>query len=92
MQVVWTDTASLGIEHAYNHIADFNPDAAARVAASLRAAGNSLETFPLRGRPVPGTALRELVADYSYIIRYRVSGDTVFIMRVRHAARRPTNP
>lgn len=36
--------------------------------------------------------MRELIADYPYIIRYRIVADDVLILRVRHAARRPTDP
>jgi plasmid stabilization system protein ParE len=33
-----------------------------------------------------------LVTVYPYIIRYRIVGNTVRILRVRHTARRPTSP
>jgi plasmid stabilization system protein ParE len=37
--------------------------------------------------------MRELVTDYRYVIRYRVTRDgTVRILRIRHTSRRPTNP
>jgi plasmid stabilization system protein ParE len=71
---------------------EFNPRAAAHVAETLRDQANSLVHFPGRGRPVPGTNLRELVAAYPYIIRYRVDGDVVVILPVRHTSRRPTSP
>jgi toxin ParE1/3/4 len=48
--------------------------------------------FPHRGRPVCDTSMRELVTVSPYIIRYRVASDTVNILRVRHASRRPTRP
>lgn len=92
MRVVWTQAAAQGIQRAYEYIYDFNPRAAARVAETLRDEGNSLVLFPNRGRPVAGTNMRELVSSYPYIIRYRVTGDDVVILRVRHSARRPTNP
>lgn len=63
-----------------------------RVAETLRAEGNNLVNFPQRGRPVPGTNLRELVTPYSYIIRYRMAASDVVILPIRHTARRPTNP
>ena len=63
-----------------------------RVARALRDAGDGLMHFPYRGRPVPGTDMRELVTSYPYVIRYRVTGDAVIILRVRHGARRPTEP
>jgi toxin ParE1/3/4 len=93
MHVVWTDSALENIEVIYDYLTEFNPRAASHVAATLRVEGDSLENFPHRGRPVPGTSMRELVShSYPYIIRYRIDGDTVFVLRVRHTSRRPTNP
>lgn len=92
MRVIWTEAAARGIERAYDYIRDFNPRAAARVADTLRNEGNSLLQFPQRGRPVQGTTMRELVSAYPYIIRYRIAGDTVVILRIRHTSRRPTDP
>jgi toxin ParE1/3/4 len=66
--------------------------AAAVVALTLRDEGNGLVNFPHRGRPVPGTTMRELVSAYPYIIRYRIDGDSVVILRIRHTSRRPTIP
>jgi toxin ParE1/3/4 len=92
MQVVWTEPALDGIVLAYDYIFEFNPRAAMHVAETLRGEGDSLEHFPHRGRPVPRTNMRELISSYPYIIRYRIEGDRVVILRVRHTARRPTNP
>jgi plasmid stabilization system protein ParE len=36
--------------------------------------------------------MRELISTYPYIIRYHIDGDKVVTLRVRHTARRPTNP
>jgi len=58
----------------------------------ILAAGDSLESFPYRGRAVPGTQLRETALAYPCIIRYRIAADHVRILRVRHGARRPTRP
>ncbi|MBV9828108.1 MAG: type II toxin-antitoxin system RelE/ParE family toxin [Alphaproteobacteria bacterium] len=92
MRVVWTEPALDGITNAYDYIFTFNPLAAAHMAEALFAAGDSLVNFPHRGRPVRGTGMRELVSVSPYIIRYRVIGDEVVILRVRHSARRSTNP
>jgi len=56
------------------------------------AAGNSLAHFPQRGRSIRGTDMRELVSVRPYMIRYRVTGEAVIILRIRHAAQRPTDP
>jgi toxin ParE1/3/4 len=92
MRVVWTAAALRGVMHAYDYLAEFSSQAARHVAATLREAGDSLEHFPHRGRPVPSTDMRELVTAYPYIIRYRVAGGDVIILRVCHTSRRPTRP
>ena len=92
-EVIWSDRAIAQVDAIGTYIEQFNPKAAVDVAESLIAAGNSLESFPHRGRMVPGTTMRELViASYPYVIRYRIVRDTVRILRVRHASRRPTRP
>jgi addiction module RelE/StbE family toxin len=92
VRVVWTRTALRGVWRAYDYISDFNEQAAMHMAEALFAAGDSLVEFPHRGRPVRGAAMRELVSVSPYIIRYRIDGDAVTILRVRHSARRPTTP
>lgn len=92
MPVVWTRTALRGVWRAYDYIFQFNPQAAASMAEALFKAGDSLEHFPHRGRRVRGTTMRELLTVSPYIIRYRIAGEEVLILRVRHSARRPTNP
>jgi addiction module RelE/StbE family toxin len=89
VRVVWTRTALRGVWRAYDYISDFNPPAAIRMAEALLEAGDSLTNFPHRGRLVRGTAIRELITVSPYIIRYRITGDVVVILRVRHSARRP---
>ena len=83
---VWSsdrNRASAFVE-AYDYLMDFNPRAAIHLAESLLEAGDSLNNFPHRGRLVRGTGMRELVTVSPYIIRYRVTADTVIILRVRH--------
>lgn len=91
-RVVWTAYALANVRAIRAYIAQFHPRAADELAARLIAAGNSLVAFPHRGRPVKKTDMRELVSVSPYIIRYRVIRDEVVILRVRHSARRPTNP
>jgi addiction module RelE/StbE family toxin len=92
MSVVWTRAALREIHAIHDYLADHNPEAARRMVEALFAAGDSLAEFPHRGRPVAGTAMRELLAVPPYIIRYRVAAAETVILRVRHGARRPTDP
>jgi len=88
VRVVWSPSALRDIRHIHRYIARFNRRAAEDLARELVAAGDGLETFPQRGRPVPGTNLREWPLVYPYIVRYRIAGDHVRILRVRHGMRR----
>jgi toxin ParE1/3/4 len=90
--VVWTFSALVDLESIRRYIENFNPYAASEIAERIIAAGNNLARFPNRGRQVPGTQLREVTAARPYIIRYRVEQGRVVIMRIRHDARRPTQP
>jgi plasmid stabilization system protein ParE len=86
--VVWSPTAVGQLLAVRLYIQQFNPQAAEAVAVHLLSAGNGLEHFPHRGRPV--TSMRELVANYRTIIRYRVARDGT--VRIRNSSRRPTKP
>ena len=91
-EIVWTDEALGHVAAIRAYVGQFNPGAARNVADGLRRAAQGLAVFPHRGRLVPGTAFREMVTSYPYVIRYLVDGDTVVILRVRHTSRRPTTP
>jgi plasmid stabilization system protein ParE len=61
------------------------PRAANRHASRLEALIEKLEQFPQRGRHVGG-GVRELTAVAPHIVRYRIRGRTVQVIRVRHGA------
>jgi toxin ParE1/3/4 len=67
VRVVWSPSALRDIDHAYRYVARFNRRAAEDLAQELVDAGDSLENFPQRGRPVPGTNLREWTLVYPCI-------------------------
>ena len=92
MQVIWSPAGLREIELIHRYISQFNPRAAENIVMEILAAGDSLEHFPYRGRTAPGTQLRETTLAYPYVIRYRITADHVRILRVRHGARRPTQP
>jgi len=85
VQVVWTRPA---LETIRAYIGQFSPLAAQRMALRLIAAGMSLADFPERGRAI-GKGRRELVTVPPYLMRYRIRGETVEILAVRHGAREP---
>lgn len=87
MPVLWRTRALDDIARITRHVATDNPVAAARIARELLLAGNSLELFPLRGRPGRLAGTRELTAIRPYLLVYRVRGAVdVIILRIWHGA------
>jgi addiction module RelE/StbE family toxin len=85
--VVWAPQAIEDIARITRYIAAENPVAAARVARELLVSGDSLVTFPARGRPGVLPGYRELVAVRPYVIVYRLlADDIVDILRVWYTA------
>jgi plasmid stabilization system protein ParE len=90
-KIVWTDEAIDNLEAIATYISTFNPAAARRLAARLIALADSLAEFSERGRDAGG-GKREMTIVWPYILRYRVEGDAVFILRIRHGAQEPDSP
>jgi len=88
-EIVWSDLALADLAHIRAYIGQFNPAAAQRFAARIIAATDSLTRFPEIGRHI-GNGRRELAIVPPYLIRYRITGARVEIIRVRHGAQRPT--
>jgi len=84
-RIVWSEPARGDLESIRAYIGQFDPSAAQRMAERLLAAADSLEQFAERGRPID-EGRRELTIIRPYLIRYRVTAETVFILRIRHAA------
>jgi toxin ParE1/3/4 len=87
-RIIWSPRATGDLRSIRDYIGQFNPSAASRFAARLVATAESLIDFSERGRPASGKR-RELAVVWPYIIRYRVEGDRVVILRIRHGARQP---
>lgn len=87
-KIVWTDRAVADVELIVDGLAAERPNAAARLANRLMTAGDGLDLFPLRGRRIGG-GRRELTTVPPYLVRYRVTGELVEILQIRHGARDP---
>jgi len=87
-KAIWTDQAITDVVEIVGWISADKPFTAARIAEELLDNGNRLDLFPGRGRAI-SHGRRELVILPPYLIRYRIEGDQVTILEVRHAARRP---
>lgn len=89
-QVTLSKEARRDLVSIRNYIRDelCNPDAAARVIASLKKGVQSLETFSGRGRPLDAlitvhTEYRYLVCE-NYCIFYLEGNDQVIVVRILH--------
>jgi plasmid stabilization system protein ParE len=85
-RIVWTDEAVAHLEAIVEYVEAFNPAAARRLGERLIAVADSLAEFSERGRDA-GNGRREMTTVWPYILRYRVEGDRVVILRIRHGAR-----
>ncbi len=87
MKLEWGAFALADREALFDWIARDSPRAAAIVDERIETGIETLLALPHRGRPgrIPGT--REfLIAGTSCIAAYRVSGDTIRVLRLLHMA------
>ena len=82
----WLPPAENSLLGIVGFIAEDKPEAAAVFAGQVRSAVASLATLPHRARAGRVATTRELVVHPSYIVGYRVTAETVDILRIRHAA------
>ena len=87
-RVTWSRRGLASLNAIFVHLYTASPEAAAAAFLAIRAAAASLDQMPERGRPVGGSR-RELTHVRPYLIRYRVTGNRVEILEVRHSARKP---
>ncbi len=84
--VRWLPPAENSLLNIVKFIARDKPEAAELFAGQVGAAIASLTRLPNRARAGRVLSTRELVVHTNYIVVYRVTADTVDILRIRHAA------
>ena len=90
MQIKWLSKALKNLQDEAESIAEDNPQAAQLVVQRIHTAVSQLREQPSSGRPGRVHGTRELVvANTRYIIPYRVSNNTIEILRVFHTSRKP---
>jgi len=87
--IVWSPRAVRHLTDLRAYIARDNPDAAARVAATLLTSVDRLAGMPGLGRPGRVSGTRELVVPGTpYVIQYRLRGERLEIIAVFHGRQR----
>lgn len=88
-RLIWSPHALLDMQRLYRFLASKNIDAAKRAIKATRQGVKVLGQQPGIGRPTEDMpdAFREWVIDFGdsgYLVRYRLNGDEVVILAVRH--------
>jgi plasmid stabilization system protein ParE len=91
MRIGFARRARRDLEEIFDYIATDNPKAAQRVLRAILDAINLVATNPSMGiKSARGSNARsKLVISYPYRVHYLVRTDGIFIVHVRHTARRP---
>lgn len=84
----WRALAEKDLEQIVDYIAADNPKRALSFVAELRDKGRLLLANPRMGRIGRVKSTRELVAHPNYIIVYRLAGQVIEVLRVKHVAQR----
>jgi len=71
------------------HIALDNPAAALAVLERIEERCRTLTDFPDQGRPTLGRRRVLVITGTPYLAFYRIAGETITILHIRHAKQRP---
>ena len=87
MRVIWTPEAQQDRADVWDHIADDNPRAAAKMDELFSDAAAKLTDHPKLGQPgkIPGT--REMIPHESYRLVYEIELETVWVLSLVYTAR-----
>jgi toxin ParE1/3/4 len=90
MRIGYSRRAQADLLKIFSYLNERNPRAAVSVVREIRSRIDTLLAFPLKAprTDIPDTRRLEIVR-YPYFVFYKVQGDTVSILHIRHASRRP---
>ena len=93
MNVVYAPRALRDLNGIAAYLSEREPVAARRALGAIKSSIDTLSFFPQIGRLVDDAGHRRVpVVRYPYVIFYRIAGDDLLILHVRHTSRRPINP
>lgn len=88
-RLIWTPQALADVQRLYRFLASKNMDAARRAVQAIRQGVKVLTLQPGMGRPIEDLPVefREWLIDFGdsgYVARYRLDGDVIVVLAVRH--------
>lgn len=88
-RLIWTPQALADVQRLYRFLASKNMDAARRAVQAIRQGVKVLTLQPGMGRPIEDLPVefREWMIDFGdsgYVARYRLDGDVIVVLAVRH--------
>jgi toxin ParE1/3/4 len=93
MNIVYAPRALRDLERIAAYLTERNPVGAIKVLGAIKSSIDTLSFFPQIGRLVDDAGHRRVpVLRYPYLLFYRVLGDELLILHIRHTSRRPIDP
>jgi toxin ParE1/3/4 len=90
MNVVYAPRALRDLESIGAYLVERNPSGTVNVLGAIKSSIDTLSFFPQIGRLVDNAGHRRVpVLRYPYLIFYRVVGEEILILHIRHTSRRP---
>jgi len=90
MNVVYAPRALRDLEGIDAYLVSRNPAAVVNVLGAIKSSIDTLSFFPQIGRIVDDAGHRRVpVLRYPYLIFYRIAGEDLLILHIRHSSRRP---
>jgi toxin ParE1/3/4 len=90
MNVVYAPRALRDLNSIGAHLIGRNPTGATNVLGAIKSSIDTLSFFPQIGRLIDNAGHRRVpVLRYPYVIFYRIAGDELLILHIRHTSRRP---
>ncbi len=93
MNVVYAPRALRDLDGIAVYLSERNPGAVPRALGAIKSSVDTLNFFPQIGRVVDNAGHRRVpVMRYPYVVFYRIAGDDLLILHIRHTSRRPIDP
>jgi toxin ParE1/3/4 len=93
MNVVYSPRALRDLNSIAAYLIEHSPTRTPNVLGAIKSSIDTLSFFPQIGRLVDDAEHRRVpVLRYPYMIFYRIAGNELLILHIRHTSRRPIDP